>query len=401
MYYFLVYSIINNRKEDVIIKNLLILSPLILLLIFSLVLNKRKYNLNDYLKIIICGFLSLLITIIFGNIINSTIENFAYSLPLSESIQKFISFLFLAGLLEETSKWLCIKFTKPNDEYSIYINSILISIIFTVFENFFYINKYNTIEMLIGRSTMIGHLVFQIIMSLLLIKALKCKKNDKKGLNIIFQFLSIIIPAFVHALYNTIADNINIYEISLIVFIIIGIIIYTSIIIIGIIINKKDSIKYEKRKLKKVRAIIEIIFILLLSIFFIKSSDNTVEFNHFQKIESSGIEMRIIAVEEIEVNDDIIESYNGKYLKISIEIKNETNNDFEIVSWDFSLENINQNIPVIPYSILNDVWITEEISKMSTATKNIYFKTNYQNDFILKYSVGLIDPDVYKFSLKK
>lgn len=397
----MVYSIINNRKEDVIIKNLLILSPLILLLIFSLVLNKRKYNLNDYLKIIICGFLSLLITIIFGNIINSTIENFAYSLPLSESIQKFISFLFLAGLLEETSKWLCIKFTKPNDEYSIYINSILISIIFTVFENFFYINKYNTIEMLIGRSTMIGHLVFQIIMSLLLIKALKCKKNDKKGLNIIFQFLSIIIPAFVHALYNTIADNINIYEISLIVFIIIGIIIYTSIIIIGIIINKKDSIKYEKRKLKKVRAIIEIIFILLLSIFFIKSSDNTVEFNHFQKIESSGIEMRIIAVEEIEVNDDIIESYNGKYLKISIEIKNETNNDFEIVSWDFSLENINQNIPVIPYSILNDVWITEEISKMSTATKNIYFKTNYQNDFILKYSVGLIDPDVYKFSLKK
>ena len=190
MYYFLVYSIINNRKEDVIIKNLIILSPLILLLIFSLILNKKKYNLNDYLKIIICGFLSLLFTLVVGNIINSTIENFAYSLPFSESIQKFISFLFLAGLLEETSKWLCIKFTKPNDEYSIYINSILISIIFTVFENFFYINKYNTIEMLIGRSTMIGHLVFQIIMSLLLIKALKCKKNDKKGLNIIFQFLN-------------------------------------------------------------------------------------------------------------------------------------------------------------------------------------------------------------------
>lgn len=240
--------------------------PLIIITIF-LILIKTKYI--DFKNGYFWGLISLIMAYTFNYLIEFIWPSINIYYKYGNSISKFIAFLISFGLVEEISRYLSLKFSKPKTKYQILINLIYISLIFAAYENYSYIGVANNpLHLAIIRAFTPVHLLFAIIMAYFLIKSFTAKQENHKILRIVYEFLAIIIPIIFHTIYDYIMKDYPINMLNIWIIGLIAILAYgcTFFVIYKNNKNCKDEIQFKN---KKVINIFKIIFIVLFSLFYI------------------------------------------------------------------------------------------------------------------------------------
>ena len=144
------------------------------ILIVTILLYIKKIKINDVVNIIFWGCISVIITIILYAIVHVDTKEY------SGLIRFIIIFIFVA-LVEEIAKYIAIKASKPTNKKEIFVNSIYISLIFVILENYGYAGDTNNILKLgIYRILTPLHMIFQIAMAYFLNKAYCNRKENKK-----------------------------------------------------------------------------------------------------------------------------------------------------------------------------------------------------------------------------
>lgn len=357
------------------------------LLITIIILKVKKIQTKDIINSIFWGIVSVILVTIISSIIFST-PNVGLLLSGGDvSFAYFILILLKTALPEELSKFLCIKHIAKKEKNSIFINSILIGLTFACVENFIYISSFGV---RVGLTRMLhpGHLLFQILMSIILIKSLNKSKNTK----ILFNIFAIIIPAVCHSIFNTF-NEINIMSY---IFYAIGIITY---IFTFICLIKLTNDSKEENKIKFVVPKIIVIIFTLISLLVLISPKSNINLNEVQIIDEDKIEMKVISSEKTEITDDI-DIINGKYIKVKIEIKNNSNIVYELDEMDFKItDELDKNNSNASYFIDDEQ--LNQIMPGETKVGYIHFKDEGYKYAYLIYVTGEIGNTVtYDFKIK-
>ena len=228
-----------------------------------------------------------------------------------------------------------------------------------------------------------GHFIFQIVMAILLIRALNSKGIKKTFLTI----LSLLIPMLLHACFNTF--NIN----NAIIMIIIGGISYLFA-IIYIIKLPKEITAVKKYPFK----LISCILITLLT-FYIYSSNTSYSMNKDVYIKEDNITINVMNVEKIKK----IESYDSNKYKIKVKLTNNNDNkSFKVFLMDFKLTNDTNNQKYALYASDENDNELDDITIEAGETRTLYFyvlvddfKYNYFN-----YRTNELNPSTYTFTIK-
>lgn len=133
------------------------------LLIITICIKLRKQKINNFIDLLFFGILSAILAIIIAMPIG---DNPLFQLLReSKGLPLFIYFLITAGLIEEISKYIALKLTKPKSKKEIFINILYVSTIFTIYEDLIYIFTANfPLKLAILRAMTPMHLVFNLIM---------------------------------------------------------------------------------------------------------------------------------------------------------------------------------------------------------------------------------------------
>lgn len=387
------------------------LIPIIIIVFFILISDRRKIkniNLNNILNIILCGFLSTILTGIFVTIFKiPKLLTYGIAKKMMPMLSKTflvtcLDAFFVSGMPEELAKWISIKKSKPQKPYKILINSLFIGAIFMALENYSYMSMYAgelidgspLILLSLYRVFMPIHIACQVTMALLMIKAYEKKKEGKKKYGVLLQILSIAMPILLHASYNTYTEfnnwEIHIGEINVMpMTIILGICayIFTFISIVKITKNSPDNETNEnnestKLNIKKLVLVI-IITVLWIMIFGVGTiGGNTVNMNETLIVQESNIEITANSIEEINITDSGI--YNGTYVKIHLDVKNNANETVELSSlFSFNLLKNDESINVAIYGA--DDIINLDIPSGETSSGYLYFETELIDGLKLEY----------------
>lgn len=347
----------------------------------------KKINIKKIVNGLFWGTISLLLTVI----VNMTIlPIFGFSLNDSMlasddiSLFNFIICLFTAAVPEEVSKLISIKLGSKKEKNCIFINSILIGLTFACIENFMYTSVYGS-HLGLTRMLQPGHLFFQILMSLFLIKALSNTSFKK----IVFSVLALVLPMFCHAAFNTFNS------IDTISYIFYGIGILTYIFTFYCIL--KLPADNEEYKIKLIG--LKIVFIILSTLFIIifYQQNNNSNINEVQKIQEDNIELKVISSEKVKISDDISV---GNYVKVKVELKN--NNDVSYIIDMFRIrivDDLNKNVSYLSFRNFDDSLY--EISARETAIGYLYFDDEDHNYTYLIYTAGEQgNTQTYNFNIK-
>lgn len=362
---------------------MVIYSIIPLLIIIGLLLLK-KVNFKEIVNGIFWGIISVLLTIIVGKII-LPIFGFSSSI-INNDISLFAFFInfFIGALPEELSKLISIKFSSEKEKDSIYINSILVGMTFKCIENILYNDTFGASLSLI-RVLHAGHLLYQILMALFLIKALNSNGIKK----IIYNILAIALPVLCHNIYNTF----NSIDIVSYVFYAIGILtyIFTLYIILKISYDNKEK-KVRLFGLKLVVIILTILFIMI-----IHSQNNNSALNEIQNIQEDNIELKVLSSEKVEINDYFA---SGNYIKVKVELKN--NNDVSYITdmYHFRIvDNLNKHNSYLSIYDFEDGLY--EIDAGEKVIGYLYFEDEGYNYTYLIYTAGEFgNKQTYNFNIK-
>ena len=249
--------------------------PCIVISLFLFFSDKNKKSLNEILTLILCAILSIVLSYSL-NILLTGVEYVIVGILLLiiPSIEQNTKKLILlhnflqAGCNEELAKFLSIKISKPKTPYKILVNSIIISLILSNLENYAYIYKYSTL-MGVFRLLLPGHTLFQLVMAIFMIKAMEYKNNNKNRKSKLFTFFALIIPMFLHAIFDTALAGVFEYNINIPLTIIFGICSYITIFAVIIYIKRKyPNTSEEITKKVKTRTLVWKSIIILLCVTF-------------------------------------------------------------------------------------------------------------------------------------
>ena len=240
--------------------------PLIIITIFLLILKRKNL---DFKNLYFGGLMSLIMAYVFNYIIEWIWPSINVNYKYGSFFSQFIAYLIIFGLVEELSRYLSLKFSKPKTNWQILINSIFISLIFTAYEDYSYIGMANNpLKLALTRAFTPVHLLFALIMAYFLIKSLKAKKNNNKVLSSVYEMLALIIPILFHTIYDFILKDYSINKLNILVIILIFIISYGLTFLAIYTVNKQNEEQIVIKN-NKVVNIFKIIIIVLFSIFYL------------------------------------------------------------------------------------------------------------------------------------
>ena len=153
----------------------------------------------------------------------------SYYVP-TEGVEDFFS-LFMAyfvgvGLVEEFFKWIIVKLFAYNNEefdeiYDIIVYSVFVSLGFACIENILYVTRYGFINAILRALTSIpGHTCFGVIMGYYYAKAKVSQISKNKSIANCNLYLSLLMPAIVHSLYDAIISYIVVVDSGLLLFVV-------------------------------------------------------------------------------------------------------------------------------------------------------------------------------------
>ena len=223
---------ITGDENMEVLKIFISFLPVIIVGLFYLVVNKKKVSLNNVLNIFLVSFFLIFlstiirnITIILGAVSFLGMNQIIPNMSLEYGFGLFIKAFAAAGLCEEIAKWIGIKILKPKDKREIVVFSIFVAAFLSSLENNSFIQKFD-LETGIYRVLMEMHILFQVVMSFFMVKAFDKKKEGKKGSSHLLQLLAILIPAIMHGIFDAIFWNIQTIEVSILIPIVVGVLVY-------------------------------------------------------------------------------------------------------------------------------------------------------------------------------
>ncbi len=349
--------------------NLLYFIPLILFLVL-LFIKKYKFEKNDLINIIFWGYISTFLSLIIAGIIKSFIPNYDILFKGRNIVVIFLT----AGFLEEVVKFFAIKMTKPTSKNSIFVNSIMIALAFTIIEDFGYFASY-TFDALYSRLLTPMHILFQIIMALFLIKAFESRENKEK--NLLFNILALAIPTILHTIYDSFITIVIPKEVAYIV----GIITY--IVLIAYTMKMRNEERIIENKKLNLFSIIKIIFIILSTWFLTFSFNPTTGYNELNKeveVVEDKIYMTVEGIEEKEIKDSIFS--DGTYTRVKIKIRNDSDSTKKISMFCYLIDGEKEISK--SYNYFDDD-LPLEIEAKKEIEGYIYFEAPYKKGYIFKY----------------
>ena len=243
-----------------------ILIPLIpAIIILNLIAKKANFK---YIKhVFLCSSLSIIFSYFIAKILyypmgllyyrlNILIPNLQENQSLNIFFVAFLSSFLQNAIPEEISKRISINVSKPKIEYTIFLNSIIVALCFSVVENYLYVINSNIKYFEFYRIFVPIHLISQLTMAFFMIISFEKKKDNKIAQSKFFTILSLIIPILIHGIYNIYCKlskwKIIINDIEILpLVIILGIITYIVTIVSIMKINKKyPEIKLENNYVK-------------------------------------------------------------------------------------------------------------------------------------------------------
>ena len=168
----------------------------ILLTIYLKKLKYKKISKKTIIKGIVLGIISIAITAIISIIIGAQ-TNYGYNHE--PKIYYFLKIFIYAALIEEFSKFISLKIYHPKDKDNYMIYSLIIGITFWISEILVYAFTENAEFQLIKRLLHPGHISYQVLMGLILYLSSTQTNKFKK---IIGTVISILLPTFIHTLFN-------------------------------------------------------------------------------------------------------------------------------------------------------------------------------------------------------
>ena len=374
--------------------NFLYFIPLIIFIIL-LIIKKYKFEKNDLINTVFLGSLTTFAALLFVSIFGKFFPGFDGNVKL---ISPVLYYIFMAGIPEELAKFLAIKFSKPKSKSAIIVNALLVSLIFSVVEDFGYFAIYES-GALLSRVLSIGHVLFQLIMIIYLIKAFNSKQENNNKYKF-FNILAVGIPAIFHGFYDAFA-----VILPHLIYYVIGIITYVLMIVCVLKFVKREENVVEKKKLSAF-SIIKVIIIILLSLFNLfafNPSNKYTPLNEEVNIKEEGIYITIVDVEEIERNEELLDTFNGKYTKIKVKVRNDTSEDKEFSTFSFSLLDGDDLVSPSYISFDNDD-LPSAVPAKSEVEGCLYYEGEYKDTYYLTYNtkINLSEgSNKYYFSMKK
>ena len=190
---------------------LLAILPVIGLAYFIYRKDTHKEPMKLLRKLFILGFLSAF-PVIFVELI---LGNYFPTEGLEDLISIFIAYFIGVGLVEEFFKWIIVKLFTYNDKefdeiYDIIVYSVFVSLGFACIENIMYVTRFGYINAILRAITSIpGHTCFGVIMGYYYSKAKVSQISNNKKVSNYNLVLSLLIPAIIHTLYDSILSYIS------------------------------------------------------------------------------------------------------------------------------------------------------------------------------------------------
>lgn len=368
------------------------IAPLIYVTLFFIL---KKQKINNWVNLLFYGGLTVIVALLM-------LEGLNFILPVSSSVMinssssliiKFFGFLIFAGFVEEISKYLALKCTKPRTKTEVLINIIYIALIFDAYENYLYIGTYNSLNLGFLRAFVPGHFLFAIIMGAFLMKALEYREQGDKSSAFGYEILGLVSVMFAHALFD-LAVTPSLYNL-LPKMVSRGIYIFVSLILpfcwLFKFFKSNNEIENEKTRFK----VVKIIFIILFSVCVLYVGDietNTGKLNKPMIVE--GVEVTVVSVNEVnEEKYGILDDEKEDFVKVNLKIKNtqkETLNGSRISFYLTDMNNKNNNVSCffIKSDMINELAYNEE------QELNLYFSGKLNENY--QFTVGILDKNSNK-----
>ena len=235
------------------------------LLVFLIVFLYKKIKVNNIVHLIFCGVISVSLSLVLSQIFIKVLSLLKFLSGYGIGFYRIIYYLIIVGGVEELSRYIALKLSKPKTKNQIFINLLLISLIFIIIENYGYIGiANNPLKLGIYRSLFPNHMFFSVIMSYFLCLSFE-KRKDGQKVNI-FDILAIVVSMFFHGLFDYSLDvfGINTNNVN---FILVALFVFLGYIIPMLLLFKLKNDKEEVVKFNKILNIIELILICFFLIF--------------------------------------------------------------------------------------------------------------------------------------
>jgi len=369
------------------------------LLIITICIKLRKQKINNLIDLVFFGILSAILALIIATPIGDT--SLFQILKENKGLPLFIYWLIVAGLIEEVTKYIALKSTKPKSKKEIFINMLYVSTIFTIYEDLGYIFTANfPLKLAVFRALTPMHLVFNLIMIFFLQKAFDHRKNNNKGKALGLEILAIMIPALLHGFYDFILAqfNITINNQNPIMLVATTIICYASVIIAIFKFLKPENteeieanteIKPEIKKifLSKIFKPFKLLFIAISILLIFSIRPSIYEMHEKIKLEQTNLELTVNSVKE---ETDIFNSHNTI---INVTLKNSNNEDFNLFDLNCNLsDKKNERIKTFYNTAKDNI-----LKGNTTITTDLHFNTAYKKDYQLICGVSKLNKQKLKF----
>lgn len=355
--------------------------------------DKKDYYINMFFWSFVTFIIYYILTIILKTLLPVIYMDY------SMGNHSFFIIFITAALTEELSKYLSIKLSKPIDNKYLIVNAILISTIFSVIEHYTYLGSILSNESVFIRLVTPGHALYILIPILLILKS-----NNKIN-KLMYTIIGLLIGMVVHTIFDVIDKNI----IIALIFAIIG----YSVIIYSLYkaskiqneqLNNVSQISNDNLNIKKNNfTIIKIIFIVICCLFLVFAFDSS---NNLSKTgsschnETSNLDMKVVSSIKTTAKDLFGREKN--YIKVYVELKNNTSESVTINEMDFSLLSKSNNEPVYVSTSSFDDDIQFDILKPNNSINGyLYFETEGNIiDYRLSYKPFDLNPKSCIFELQ-
>ena len=183
--------------------------PVVLILWFVYKKDKEKEPISLLIGFFILGIVSCFLVINVSSILGIFLPFMNKELTEMSFFEVFLYAFIGVALTEELCKWVMVYFKGYNhrefDElYDILVYSIFVSLGFAFFENLLYVFNSGTIQIALLRavSAIPGHACDAVFMGYYLSLAKKCKTMGKSEKEKKYLWLSVLIPAILHGIYD-------------------------------------------------------------------------------------------------------------------------------------------------------------------------------------------------------
>ncbi len=343
----------------------------ILLFIFKIKIKNWGKTIVNFL---FWGFLVIYLALALGRL-------FGVLMPTLSAIgnmgKSFFYFLVFAGLVEEVSKFIVLKLSKPKTNKSILLNGLLIGMGFSTIENYAYFGNALTSKDMLFRTILPGH---PFLMLFPIWGMILAKSDEKKKY---YPYYGLLIGIIIHAIFDTMTKP----TMVIILFAIIewGGIIYSLYKLSKM--NEEEEVEEKDKYL-----VLKIIAIVLAGGFYLFAFNtsntikklNTVCHNYFD-----NIDIKVLSAESVE-EKSLFGEETKKYIKVKVTIKNTSDEDYESSIMNVSLVNVSNGEKKAPsFDISLDKQLSDEVIKPNEELTGYYY---FESDG---------KPEEYRFNYKQ